>query len=32
VREGNMNKAIAAIQQLETVIAPVIRIRLESLK
>jgi len=32
VREGNMNKAISAIQQLETVIAPVIRIRLESLK
>lgn len=32
VREGNMSKAISAIQQLETVIAPVIRIRLESLK
>ncbi|WP_026289990.1 homoserine dehydrogenase [Thioalkalivibrio sulfidiphilus] len=32
VREGNMNQAISAIQQLETVIAPVTRIRLESLK
>jgi len=32
VREGNMNKAISAIQQLETVIAPVIRIRMENLK
>jgi homoserine dehydrogenase len=32
VREGNMNKAIASIQELETVIAPVIRIRMETLK
>lgn len=32
VREGNMNRAIASIEGLDTVIAPVIRIRLEDLK
>lgn len=32
VREGNMNAAIARIQALDTVIRPITRIRLESLK